>query len=111
MGPDYLAAAIGRLNEIRAELGLAPMREDPALMARALEQAWKMAKAENCFHSEELHGCESVAYYPAQFTTARVVGECLTDHSPGFKQAEKQRVGIAVIQYDGYLYCVMQGES
>jgi hypothetical protein len=85
------------------------MREDPALMASSLEQAWKMARAEACFHSENPHGCESVAYYPGQVFSAHLVGERLTYHSPGFRQAEKARVGVAVIKYDDYLYCVMQG--
>jgi len=68
------------------------------------------AKAEDCFHSENPHGCESVAYYPSQFFPAKVVGERLTYHSPGFREAQNVRVGIAVVQYDGYLYCVMQGD-
>ena len=110
MGPEFLGTAINALNEIRAEMGLAPMREDAALMASSLEQAWKMAKAEDCFHSENPHGCESVAYYPSQFFPAKVVGERLTYHSPGFREAQNVRVGIAVVQYDGYLYCVMQGD-
>ena len=110
MGPEYLGIVITSLNEIRAEFGLALMREDPALMASSLEQAWKMAKAEDCFHSENPHGCESVAYYPNQFFPAKVVGERLTWHSPGFREPQNVRVGIAVILYDGYLYCVMQGD-
>ena len=110
MGPEYLSIVINSLNEIRAEFGLAPMREDPALMASSLELAWKMARAEDCFHSENPHGCESVAYYPNQFFPAKLVGERLTYHSPGFREAQNVRVGVAVILYDGYLYCVMQGD-
>ena len=60
--------------------------------------------------SSLVSGCESVAYYPSQFFPAKVVGERLTYHSPGFREAQNVRVGIAVIQYDGYLYCVMQGD-
>ena len=110
MGPEFLAVALNALNEIRAEFGLAPMREDPALMESSLELAWRMAKAEDCFHSENPHGCESVAYYPSQFFPAKVVGERLTYHSPGFREEQNVRVGIAVVKYDGYLYCVMQGD-
>jgi uncharacterized protein YkwD len=110
MGPEFLGTALNALNEIRAEFGLAPMREDAALMASSLELAWKMARAEDCFHSENPHGCESVAYYPSQFFSAHLVGERLTYHSPGFREEQNVRVGIAVVQYDGYLYCVLQGD-
>ena len=106
-----MGTVIRALNNIRAGLGLEPMREDPALMASSLEQAWKMARAGNCFHSESPPGCESVAYYPLRFFSAEAVGESLTYHVSDFRQAEKTRVGVAVVRRGDYLYCVMQGTS
>ena len=111
MDAAYLNTVISTLNSIRAGMGLAPMREDAALMASSLEQAWKMAQARDCFHSENPPGCESVAYYPERFNSVQTVGERLTYHSPGFRQAENVKVGVAVVKYGEYLYCVMQGCS
>jgi len=106
---QYQEEAIKALNAMRAERGLAPMAKSDYLMSTCLDQAQKMAAAENCFHTGEFPpGFEAVSYVPYVYP-AKTLGEMLTLHVGNFLDAQSTLVGIAVVRNGNRLYAVMQG--
>ena len=105
----YQEKAVQALNGLRAEQGLAPMTPSAELMATTLEQANKMAAAQDCFHTGGFPpGFESVAVVP-YFQPADTLGKMLTWHVSNFLQPGYENCGIAVVRRGNDLYCVMQG--
>jgi len=106
---QYQEEIIKALNAMRAEQGLAPMAKSDYLMSACLDQARKMAAAENSFHTDGFPpGFESVSYVPYDFP-AKVLAEMLTLHVGNFLDAQSTLVGIAVVRNGNRLYACMQG--
>jgi len=105
----YQAKVIEALNALRAERGLAPMAQSPALMASCLAQAQKMANDGKAYHTEgNPPGFESVAMMP-YYWPAQVLGENLANHVSNFLEPQYGNVGIAVVRSGNQIFAVMQG--